>query len=597
MYNRETFNRWLLLIGESNASARSIIEDVEIVARYYKKYTVGTFEIWNVEDPAKIGAIICILSKKEKNNKDLSLKSRMDSLYYYEEYLLVIEIQKEKHPNWDVMLANYQTKLNETMALLEERYSAIPAYSLNELIESNKDIDFTSLSTWTKALYGKTAREYLCEEGIISKRIRKRSFELLDDEESSYITGVVELLNSKYSQAPAETLRQIEDENSEIDFRFFNEATKRQYNETAKEHLVRKGLIKKPIVDRRTNLDKVIELLNVLIKKYSSNPAKGINQIVSETPNFPMSEFNRLSEKVYGRSAEELLRKWGVIRKKEDKIAIGEDKKSKCKEKSVNSSVIESAKSEQEHFEWGEYEAVILIDQFHSMLQRELPKNLVASIVSGLLKDRANALGQTIDPRYTSLIEITRCLSELEYIYSYGKKGTRCESEVFKHLMKMHRHDRVKFFDLLNLALNGEYAKPIVSAVNSVLENDVTIGREIDDVPNNSYCDLPETLAIVEEQQMIDSDSSFRDSVTVLSFGEWLQLNCSNVYTIVLSYFNRVDEKLRGASFAQRSILEIDNADELKPYVSVIEQVVFDSKGQDEAMNGILKYMEYLQNL
>ncbi len=441
MHNKDNFSRWLMFRREDNYSVSQILDDIEIVGACFKEYTISTFNIWDVEVPIKIDAIIHSLKKKEKNNMILALDTRIDSLLYYREYLSErIRKPEPKHDD-SALIYKYRNKLNETMACLEERYADKPASSIAEIASENQDLQIKDMSKWTQLLYGKSAREYLLEEHIITKP--KKEHSINDDEAVAYISKTDAFLFQKYRNKPVYTLTQLIDENDSINFNYFGELTKWQYDETAKEHLIRIGLISKPSNNGKSNLDKVIDILNSLISKYSNNPAASMNQIVRENPDFSLYEFNRLSESVYGKSGKSLLIKWRVI------------------------------------------------DQNH----------------------KTNASKKTNK-------------SQLEIAESSSLASTK----------------------------------------------DAT-----DKKPN----------ILLEKSSDIKQDSP-------ISFGDWLHKHYSGNISLVESYFKKVDEKLSGSSFATKSIMSVDSYNDLKPYLTVIEQIVFDMNGYNDAREATSQFTEHL---
>ena len=392
----------------------------------------------------------------------------MDSLLYFREYLSEKLRKPAPEPDNSALISKYRTKLNELMAQLEERYADKPASSLAEIISENKDLQLKDIGKWTKLLYGKTAREYLYEEHIITK-VKKKDYSISDDEAVAYITKIDFFLIKKYRHIAVNTLQQIKDENKNIDFRYYGELTKWQYDETAKEHLIRIGMISKPVVyNGRSNLDKVIDILNSLISKYSNNPAHSMNQIVRENPGFSLYEFNRLSESVYGISGKELLIKWGVI----DPCQKGDSVK--------------------------------------------------------------KIAGKTTQKTYPVKAPTKEEDSQSEQI-------NRTDQEL------------------------SEFPQPVLF--------------------NNSLEDVPELKTGVVCDKKQDKPLSFR---------EWLHRCYSGNISLVESYLEKVDAKLSGTSFAAGSILNIDRYSELKPYLTVIEQIVFDINGYNEARDAASQYSIYL---
>ena len=60
-------------------------------------------------------------------------------------------------------------KLEHITRILRQRYVDIPASSLTEVVNNNKDIPVSFINTWAKKVENQTAAQYLIEKGIIKK--------------------------------------------------------------------------------------------------------------------------------------------------------------------------------------------------------------------------------------------------------------------------------------------------------------------------------------------------------------------------------------------------------------------------------------------
>ena len=418
---------------------------------------------------------------------------------------------------------------------------------------------------------------FLFSEGIIVKPPKLKYQWLSNEEEVELIRKYVLALIDKYSQEPAKSFNQLKVENPNIDFGFLNSLIRRQYNETAREYLINRDILEN-YHTRKDPAEKFYDALNFLIRKYTDNQAKDITQVFSENPDISQTWFERAARRECHKSAEEILKKWKVIHVPEQ-----------VKPKSITQvqikhepEPVQIEKETDSKPEWGIDEATILINEFYKMVERDLPKNFVASIVSGLLKDRAKALGCSIDKNYTSYKAISENLSELEFIYTKGEKGVKGSSKVFERLIELYINDKERFYALLKRTQPNN-SEPI----------DISFDEEVDQEPTNEPA-IVETGLVVDIKEPDVEVPLTETCATRLPLGEWLQENYKASFPIIAKYLSKVDEKLEGTSFAKQSILKINCASDLQPYLTVLDAIVFDMSGYSETREAILRFNSYL---
>ena len=578
MSNRDDFANWLFLYDKEHYPVQATLDDVEVLGLFFnKKFCISRIDIWDIEEPATIERIIDKLCRKDKEYKALNIQKRIISLDIYKHYLLEKKYEKNALAFEDED-EFYLRKIYETLDILKERYSEKPAETFEQILFDNPDIDINEMEKWTMLLCKYSAEMFLFREGLIVKPPKLKYQWLSNEEEVELIRKYVLTLIDKYSQEPARSYNQLKVENPNIDFGFLNSLIRRQYNETAREYLINRDILENYHA-RKDPTEKFYDALNFLINKYSDVQAKDITQVFSENPDISQTWFEKAARRECHKSAEDVLKKWKVIH-------VPEQVKPKSYTQVQIKLETEPVQVEKETVskpEWGIDEATILINEFYKMVERDLPKNFVASIVSGLLKDRAKALGCSIDKNYTSYKAISESLSELEFIHSKGEKGVKGSSKVFERLMEFYINDKARFDSLLKRA-----------QLYNCEQIDISFDEEVDREQSNEPAIVETELDNDIEEVDVKEEPSIKLSTIRLPLGEWLQENYKESFPIIVKYLSKVDEKLEGASFAKQSVLRIDSASELQPYLTVIDAIVFDISGYDETKEAIYRFNTYL---
>ena len=114
-------------------------------------------------------------------------------------------------------------------------------------------------------------------------------------------------LEHKYRVKPALTLRQLQDENKNINFGYFAIWTKSIYGISASQYLISKGLITPKQVDERPVSVKLSEVVDLLEKKYSVTPARSMKQMQDENKDIDFSRLNTWTKELFGQTAKEFL--------------------------------------------------------------------------------------------------------------------------------------------------------------------------------------------------------------------------------------------------------------------------------------------------
>ena len=116
------------------------------------------------------------------NNKDLPITSinAWSKLLYNKtagQYLIdqgILVAQEREEQTEEEKEASEREKLRSCMEVLQSRYENKAAGSLAEVRANNPDVSLTYFNTWTQKFYGKTASQFLIDNGII-RPVEKKS--------------------------------------------------------------------------------------------------------------------------------------------------------------------------------------------------------------------------------------------------------------------------------------------------------------------------------------------------------------------------------------------------------------------------------------
>lgn len=121
-------------------------------------------------------------------------------------------------------------------------------------------------------------------------------------------------LQSRYKGLTVPTLRQLQKENPEINFGYFNTWTQRLHGKTAGQYLTEIGILSEKVLDTRPSSERLLDYTNILIKRYSDKPAESLTQVINENPDISVSMINIWARELFNQTAKDYLVEKGIIR-------------------------------------------------------------------------------------------------------------------------------------------------------------------------------------------------------------------------------------------------------------------------------------------
>ena len=178
----------------------------------------------------------------------------------------------------------------------------------------NARIHFPAFTTKTPLL---TLKKYLVElmNSQDTTHIEWRTQSAVDNEidYKKKLDKATEYLKRKYSGSTVSTLRQLQKENSEISFTYFNTWTQKLFGKTASQYLTEIGILSEKIVDSRSSLERLTDNTNTLKNRYSKVPAENLSQVSKENPDISISMINIWTRELFNQTAKEYLIEKGII--------------------------------------------------------------------------------------------------------------------------------------------------------------------------------------------------------------------------------------------------------------------------------------------
>ncbi len=199
---------------------------------------------------------------------------------------------------------------HEQYELLKSRYSETPfTGSLLELKEQNSDIEWLAVEKEQKSKApDSTIKKFLAEEGII-QAITLSGKPLLD-----YVT---EELKKRYPETARfdGSIEKLRFDNPDLPISSLQFLTKEHHNISAKDYLIREGVI----AHDQTPEEKLLAIEKALIEKYKGKPdfPTTVKQIQEENKDLKLSSISTLINSVKGMTSKEYFISIGVIPEQE----------------------------------------------------------------------------------------------------------------------------------------------------------------------------------------------------------------------------------------------------------------------------------------
>ncbi len=127
------------------------------------------------------------------------------------------------------------------------------------------------------------------------------------------LDSATKYLESKYNGVSVPTLRQLQNENSLINFGYFNIWTQQLYGKTAGQYLIEKGILCAKELDTRASSERLSDYTNTLKQRYGNKKAITLAQVISENPDIPFSMINLWTRELFNKSAKDYLIEKGII--------------------------------------------------------------------------------------------------------------------------------------------------------------------------------------------------------------------------------------------------------------------------------------------
>ena len=195
---------------------------------------------------------------------------------------------------------------------LKQLYPEGTEMSIGELCKASPDIPMKTLMNKSNEYFGMSLSSYLAQEGILSShKPRKPSIHWSEEQ----IKKIVDELKRRYFEKEKSSgLKILIAENSDLPLGNINDAIKKYFGETAKDYLVKQGIL---VDDKENNEDKLAVIERELIERYKgkSKLPQTIAQLKDENSDLCISNIDCLIQKVKGVAAKGYLTELGIIAK------------------------------------------------------------------------------------------------------------------------------------------------------------------------------------------------------------------------------------------------------------------------------------------
>ena len=191
--------------------------------------------------------------------------------------------------------------------ILKSRYADKPfAGTLNELKSANNDIDWDAVNKYYLHSGSKdTFKVFLINQGILLNQemyVRAKLAEITEELKKRYPE------ENKFSG----TFAKLKSDNTDLPVGSLNSWTMHVHNETAKDYLIRTGIMKSPELVIEDKLAAVTETLKEKYV-YGEQEAYTLLDLQKENPDLPINSINLWANEVCNQSAAEYLKEQGIL--------------------------------------------------------------------------------------------------------------------------------------------------------------------------------------------------------------------------------------------------------------------------------------------
>ncbi len=254
---KKSFSKWLSSRNESQEMIDEHIKNLEQIGKFYSCFYEDDFDIWSVDRPKQLETVLNSLTKKSFLKANPKIVISKLSLLMLKKYLIDINAKADKtHLWWRTQTSvdneiDYREKLNEVYEYLMAKYSDNPAQTLGQMSSENKGVvNFAYMNTWTRALFGITASQFLVKKGLLLPN------ENAPRPAEERLAEIIDPLVEKYSNNPAKSYAQLIDENPELQIPSINKWTRKLHGVSTKDYLVMVGIIVEDAIDNKSKKDK-----------------------------------------------------------------------------------------------------------------------------------------------------------------------------------------------------------------------------------------------------------------------------------------------------------------------------------------------------
>ena len=244
-----------------------------------------------------------------------------------------------------ILVGKTDDQCGDEFETLKSRYIGKPfTGTLLELKSANDDIDWNAVNRYySQSGSTDTFKAFLMKQCILVER--EISFE-------EKLTGISEELKRRYPETKkfSGSIEQLKLENRDLSISSINAWTMRIYKESARDYLVRIGIMEAP----KSVEDKLAAVTKTLKERYASGEKKAysITNLCEQNLDLPISTIGTWSKKLFNQSATEYLTEQGILSEYDWKEEMRLQKKRWEAEAKAREEQLEAeAKAREEQFE------------------------------------------------------------------------------------------------------------------------------------------------------------------------------------------------------------------------------------------------------
>lgn len=201
----------------------------------------------------------------------------------------------------------YAEQIIQTLA---NRYKgkAVP-HTLEEIVNENTDLPISWLNNFCVHFYGEKLTKHVknmtktteCEDNKIS-------------DAKAELEHITEELFTRYRNHQARTLTEVFNDNGDLHVSSINSHAKLIYNQTAKEYLIERGIIKPEEKKPKKSPEKLLkEIVDKLWDKYPKGFTGYLSDLIEANPDIGVTNINSLSRELYDLPTKQYLIKIGFL--------------------------------------------------------------------------------------------------------------------------------------------------------------------------------------------------------------------------------------------------------------------------------------------